>query len=359
MYIKDISLKNYRNIKKLYMELSPSVNIIHGENAQGKTNILESVYMCSTGKSHRSGITDRDIVAFGEKEAHIRLNVDALRNDKIDIHLKNSSKKAIAVNGVQIQKLGDLFGILNTVFFGPQDLQLVQSGPGERRRFMDIELCQINNIYYYNLKSYYRLLKQRNNLLKTLKEDKRQISMLDIYDIQLSEYGIKLMEIRKSFINKLNEFASSVHENISGGREKLEIVYKPDVTEEEFKDKLASCHERDIIYGSTSHGIHKDDIVFLINDINAKIFASQGQQRSACLSVKLGEIELIKNERDESPVLLLDDVLSELDKTRQQCLIEAIGDIQTIITCTGIEDSIKAIASESRVFNIKNGEIVK
>ena len=356
MYLQNISLKAYRNITDLYMEFNPGVNIIYGENAQGKTNILESIYMCSTGRSHRSGSNDRDIIAFGSKEAHIRANTS--HADRIDIHLSDNKKKEISVNGVSIQKLGDLFGIINVVFFGPQDLHLIQSGPGERRRFMDIELCQINNIYYYNLKRYYKLLKQRNNLLKIIQKDKKQLDMLDIYDIQLTESGIRLMKIRRSFTEKLNSFAKEMHSHISSGREKLCLEYKSDVTEEDFLSKLEKSHEKDIIYGSTSHGIHKDDIIFYINDVNARGFGSQGQQRSACLSTKLAEIELIKSERGENPVLLLDDVLSELDRLRQQSLIDAIGDIQTVITCTGIEDSIKNISSKSKIFNIKNGKML-
>lgn len=358
MYAENITLTNYRNISNLYMELIPGVNIIYGENAQGKTNILEAFYMCSTGKSHRSGVTDRDIIAFNSTDAHISLNIASYRKDKIDIHLNNNQKKSINVNGIPIQKLGDLFGIINTVFFSPQDLHLIQSGPGERRRFMDIELCQINNIYYYNLKQYYRILKQRNNLLKTLQKDKKQIDMLDIYDVQLTKSGTKLIKIRSDFIKKLNDFAKIIHSHISSDREILHLEYKPDVTEDDFLSKLADYHNKDIIYGSTSHGIHKDDIVFYINDINARSFGSQGQQRSVCLSAKLAEIELIKSERGENPVLLLDDVLSELDKKRQQSLIETIGGIQTIITCTGIEDSIKNISSKSKIFNIKNGKVL-
>jgi DNA replication and repair protein RecF len=340
------------------MELDKGINIISGENAQGKTNILEAFYMCSKGKSHRVGITDRDIISFGCKQAHIRTNIASSHTDRIDIHLSTNAKKSISVNGISIQKLGDLFGIVNVVFFGPQDLHLIQSGPGERRRFMDIELCQINNIYYHYIKKYYKLLKQRNNLLKALQKSKKQLDMLDIYDIQLAESAVKLIEIRRDFTDKLNVFAPQLHSRISSGREQLRLEYKPDVEGEEFLSKLSKNHEKDIAYGSTSNGIHKDDIVFYLNDINARNFASQGQQRSACLSTKLAEIELIKSEKGENPVLLLDDVLSELDKLRQHSLIEAMGDIQTIITCTGIEDSIKNISTKSKIFIIKNGKII-
>lgn len=362
MYIKNIVLKNYRNIKELNMELNPHVNIIYGENAQGKTNILESIYVCSTGKSQRSMVTDKEIVAFGEKETHIKVNVESTRSDKIDIHFdtasKSSSKKTIAVNGVQIQKLGDLFGILTTVFFGPGDLQLIKAGPAERRRFMDVELCQINGIYYYNLKRYFHILKERNLYLKMMRDAGSQPEILEIYDLQLIKSGKKLVEIRKNFIEKLNNFAKPIHNEISNGRESLEILYKPDLNEDEFEQKIAANREKDITYGITGRGVHKDDIDFFINGLNVKTFGSQGQQRSACLSTKLGEIELFKDEKGENPVLLLDDVFSELDKTRQQCLIKAIGDIQTVITCTGIEDSIKELAANAAIFNIKKGELV-
>ena len=358
MYIRDVSLKNYRNIGEAHIELSPGVNIIYGDNAQGKTNILESIYICSAGRSQRSGVTDRDMIAFDEQEAHIRLNVASVNTDRIDIHFSSGKKRLISVNGISIQKLGELFGILNTVFFGPQDLQLIQSGPGERRSFMDMELCQINNIYYYNLKKYYRILKQRNNLLKLLQRDRKQYDMLDIYDQQLSDCGIRILQIRQGFIEGLNGFAENMHGKISDSKEKLSIVYKPNVRQEDFISKLNKSHDRDIALGSTSHGIHKDDIAFYINGVNARGFGSQGQQRSACISAKLGEIELIRAERGESPVLLLDDVLSELDGRRQESLIGSIGDIQTVITCTGIEDHIKKISSETKIFNVKNGKIL-
>lgn len=358
MYINDIALKNYRNISEAYIELSPGVNIIYGDNAQGKTNILESIYICSAGRSQRSGVNDRDIIAFNRQEAHIRLNVTSANTDRIDIHFNSSKKKFISVNGISIQKLGELFGVLNTVFFGPQDLQLIQSGPGERRRFMDMELCQINNIYYYNLKKYYRLLKQRNNLLKTLQKDRRQYDMLDIYDLQLSQCGIKLLQIRENFIKELNGFAANMHGKISQNSELLSIVYKPNTKQEDYLSKLSKNHERDIMLGSTSSGVHKDDIAFYINGVNARSFGSQGQQRSACISAKLAEIELITSERGESPVLLLDDVLSELDGSRQKCLINSIGNIQTVITCTGIEDYIKDISVKSKIFNVKNGKVL-
>ncbi len=358
MFINDLTLKNYRNIADAHIELSPGVNIIYGDNAQGKTNILESIYICSCGRSQRSGVSDRDMIAFNEQEAHIRLNVVSGNTDRIDIHFASGKKKFISVNGISIQKMGELFGVLNTVFFGPQDLQLIQSGPGERRRFMDMELCQISNVYYYNLKKYYRLLKQRNNLLKTLQKNSSQYDMLDIYDQQLTITGIKILEIRENFIKRLNDFAAAMHRDISEGKEELTIQYKPDTSAEDYLSRLNKSHERDIILGSTSHGIHKDDIAFMINGINARNFGSQGQQRSACISAKLAEIELIMAERGQSPVLLLDDVLSELDGKRQNSLIKSIGNIQTVITCTGIEDHIKKISSETKIFNVKKGKIL-
>lgn len=359
MHISTLSLKNYRNIEKINLELGSGVNIFYGNNAQGKTNLLEAIYICSTGRSHRTHL-DKDLINFNKDEAHIKIYfVEENVTDKLDIHLKRNLKKGIALNNMPIRKLGELFGIINIVIFSPEDLQLIKAGPSERRRFIDMEICKISNIYYYNLQEYYKILKQRNNLLKKIQKDSNLKESLFVWDEQLVNFGTKLIKIRANFINKINKISHNVHLNLTNNKENLNIEYKPSVSIENFDQKTKKNIEKDVFYGSTSFGPHKDDLNFYINNINAREFSSQGQQRTISLSLKLAEIELIKQEKKVNPILLLDDVLSELDKNRQKFLINFIKNIQVIITCTGVEDIIKNIAKEYNLYNVQNGKILK
>ncbi|MGN1319153.1 MAG: DNA replication/repair protein RecF, partial [Lachnospirales bacterium] len=338
--------------------LSENVNIFYGDNAQGKTNILESMFMCATGRSQRTHI-DKELIQFNKESAHIRMcvNKDGY-NDRIDIHIKQKEKKGIAVNNIVIKKLGELFGTVNIVLFSPEDLFLVKEGPSFRRRYMDMELCQMSKIYYSNLQRYYKVLKERNNFLKKINENKNLKDNLDIWDIQLLEYGKKIVESRSNFISLLNDEGSIIHNKITDNKEKFVIEYKPSANIDEYEKKLANSREKDIYYGTTSYGIHKDDMIFLINGVNARDYGSQGQQRTVCLTLKLSEIELIKKKTGNTPVLLLDDVLSELDKNRQDFIINSINNIQTIITSTGNEQILSNLGERSKIFFIKNGEIV-
>lgn len=359
MYIEKLSLTGFRNLKDINLKLNNGINIFFGENAQGKTNILESIYICSTGRSHRTR-SDSQLINFIKQESHIQLYaVKEKRKDRIDVHIKRDEKKGIAINGIAIKKSGELFGTLYTVIFSPEDLNLIKEGPSERRRFMDIEICQINNIYYYDLQQYYKVLKQRNNLLKKIQINPSLKETLFVWDKQLLEYGEKIINSREKFIKKLSKIAAKEHKKISGDKEILEINYKPSCNLPDLAQKMNNYLERDIIYGSTQIGPHKDDISFLINGNDVKIYGSQGQQRTTALSCKLAEIELIKNETGYTPVLLLDDVLSELDKQRQKYLLDNIDKIQVIITCTGIEDSINKYKNKSFIFSIKDGDIYK
>ncbi len=357
MYVKKISLKNYRNIERLELELKNGVNIFYGSNAQGKTNLLESIYIGATGRSHRTH-KDKELINFNKEEAHIRLEVQNDKvSDRIDIHLKKDSKKGIAINNIPINKLGELFGYLNVVIFSPEDLSLIKQGPQERRKFIDMELCQINNIYYYNLSQYYKVLKQRNSLLKKILKNPNLKDTLFVWDTQLIDFGIKIIQDRELFIKKLNNISKKIHMEITSNKENLEIKYKPNVLISEFKEKLEKSVDKDILYTTTSYGPHKDDILFFINDVNARDFGSQGQQRTASLSTKLAEINLIEDEKEILPVLLLDDVLSELDKDRQKFLIKNIKKLQVIITCTGVEDVIKNLDEEYNIFKVLDGNI--
>ena len=343
MYIKSIVANDFRNLKVSEVELSQNINILHGNNAQGKTNFLEAVYFCALGRSLRAA-TDVELVNFDAKSAHIRAEiVRGATESTMDVFVEkqsNRAKKYVSVNRVPIRHMKDLFGRILVVMFTPEDLQLIKSGPAERRRFMDLEICQLSPVYYGDLKEYHRALKQRNALLKLLQRDKTQTDNLDIWDQQLSKHGSKIMRTREAFINKISDAAAGIHKNITSGEENLKIIYNPNI-QEDYLEEMSKSHMRDISQGSTSRGVHKDDIKFTINDIPVRSFGSQGQQRTAALSAKLAEIEIIKQSTGESPILLLDDVLSELDVHRQRFLLEEIIDLQTIITCTGIEDVLK------------------
>ena len=357
MYIDRLVVKNFRNIKKISIDFNKNVNIFYGDNAQGKTSILEGIYFCATGRSHKTHI-DKEIINFGESEAHLELSArDDTFYDKINVHLKKNMKKWITVNSMPIKKIGELFGVLSIVLFAPEDLQLVKSGPSERRRFIDLEMCQLSKIYYYDLKQYHKILKQRNNLLKEIQKNKSLKETLFVWDSQLIKFGGKVIKQRQSYIEEISALAGNVHDKITGGAERLEIIYRPSVLISEFEKKIKKNIDRDIFYGSTGIGPHKDDISFFINGYDARDYGSQGQQRCAVLSLKLAEIQIIKNEKNTNPVLLLDDVLSELDEKRQSFLLDSIKDIQVIITCTGVEDIVKKYNEEAKIFFVKDGNV--
>lgn len=356
MKIDSLYLINYRNIKKINMELSDGVNLLYGENAQGKTNILEAIYMCATGRSMRTHVM-KEIIGFGKDSAHIQLIADkGVYKDKINIHIKKNNKKGIAVNNIALKNINELFGTVNIVFFSPDDLMLVKEGPAGRRRYIDVELCQMSSIYANNLSRYYRLLKERNALLKNEKADEMT---LDIYDSQLAEYGIKIMEERSIFINDICIKADKINSEITSGKESLEIRYVPNVTRDNYLNKMREYREKDIFYKTTNTGIHRDDIEFIINGVNARDYGSQGQQRTICLSLKLAEVDIVRERTGYSPILLLDDVLSELDRGRQLYILNSINNIQTVITSTGIDEIVENSGSDISIFYVKNGCVEK
>lgn len=357
MIIESIELKNYRNYRELHMEFDPGTNILYGNNAQGKTNILEAVYVCCTTKSHR-GSKDRELIHFDEDESHIKLNI---RKNKvpyrIDMHLKKNKAKGIAINGIPIRKASELFGIVNVVFFSPEDLNLIKNGPAERRRFIDLELCQLNKMYVRALTSYNRVLMQRNKLLKDLFFHPAYEETLDVWDMQLIQYGREVIDFRKDFINQLNDIIFDIHKKLSGGREELKIVYDPNASADQLEADLKKSRSQDIKQKTTLTGPHRDDIGFFLNEIDIRRFGSQGQQRTAALSLKLAEIDLVKKLVKDYPILLLDDVLSELDGHRQNQLLSAIDHIQTMITCTGVEDFVSNRFPIDRLFQVVDGTV--
>ena len=359
MIIESIELKNYRNYDKLHMDFSHGTNILYGDNAQGKTNILEAIYVCATTKSHR-GSKDKEIIQFDRDESHIKLNVR--KRDvpyRIDMHLKKNRAKGVAVNGVPIKKASELFGIVNVVFFSPEDLNIIKEGPAGRRRFIDLELSQLDKVYLSNLSNYNRIINQRNSLLKEIVYQKDLIDTLDIWDMQLAEYGTKIIERRKKFIDEVNRIIGGIHEKLTGGRENIELSYESSAGELSMEEMLRKNRERDIRFKSTSAGPHRDDLCFRVGDLDIRKFGSQGQQRTAALSLKLSEIELVKMLIHDTPILLLDDVLSELDKNRQNYLLDSIHDIQTVITCTGLDEFVNHRFSINKIFYVKNGTVAK
>lgn len=357
MYIESVQLKNYRNYQSLELSLDQGTNIFYGDNAQGKTNILESVYLCGTTKSHR-GSKDREIIRFGEEDAHIRMKVvkDGL-SYKIDMHLRKNRAKGAAINGLPIHKARELFGIVNLVFFSPEDLNIIKNGPGERRRFMDLELCQLDQIYLTELAGYNHTINQRNKLLKDLFSNPGLKDTLDVWDIQMAQYGRKIIEKRKKFVEDLNSIICEIHGNLTGGEEKLEVLYEPSAQGDSFAEILEKNREKDIRLKMTSSGPHRDDLCFMVNGVDIRKYGSQGQQRTAALSLKLSEIYLVKEKIKDTPVLLLDDVLSELDSSRQTYLLDSIHDIQTLITCTGLDDFISHQFHINKVFRVIKGEV--
>ena len=271
--------------------------------------------------------------------------------------MRKNKTKGIAINGIPIKKASELFGLFNVVIFSPEDLEIIKKGPSERRKFVDMELCQLDKIYVYNLTNYNRIIAQRNKLLKDIYFKPELKQTLDVWDGQLAQYGSKIIERRTNFIEKINEIIKPIHKQLTGGLEDINIVYNKNCEAEDLLRRLEENRDRDIKYKSTSIGPHKDDLLFFNDNKNIRIYGSQGQQRTIALSLKLAELELVKNLINDTPVLLLDDVLSELDSERQNHLLNSIDDIQTIITCTGLDEFIENRFKINKVFQVTEGKV--
>ena len=356
MYIRSIELENFRNYESLHITFDKGTTILYGDNAQGKTNILEAIFYLATTKSHK-GSKDKEVIRFDKEEAHIRgyLNKEDI-DHRIDMHLRKNKAKGIALDLEKIKKAADILGILNVVLFSPEDLDIIKDGPFYRRHFVDMELCQLDSFYLYNLTNYNKIVNQRNTLLKDLYFHPTLKETLNIWDNQLISYGSKIIERRIQFTDQLNEIIYDIHKNLSGGREEIKIAYDPDTSIEEYENRLKESVFRDMKSKITSVGPHRDDFIFEINGMDVRKFGSQGQQRTAALSLKLAEIELVKKITRDIPILLLDDVLSELDSTRQNTLLKSIGDIQTIITCTGLDEFVNDRFQINKVYRISEGK---
>lgn len=357
MLIQSLELNNFRNYRSLSLKLDAGVNIFYGDNAQGKTNILDAVYVGCTSKSHKLS-KDRDMINFDENEAHIRINL--VRRDvpyRIDMHLKKNSSKGIAVNGVPIRRSSELFGIANVVIFAPEDLNIIKDGPSERRRFINLELCQLNKIYVYNLISYSKVINQKNKLLKEYEYTKDADAFLDIYNEQLVRFGTEIINIRRDFTDRLNSITGEIHDDITDGAESLKLSYDANTDAEGFADNLKRHRSNELRMGMSLVGPHRDDLKFIVNGTDLKNYGSQGQHRTAVLSLKLAEIEIVKELTGERPLLLLDDVLSELDRKRQTKMLNTIREGQTLITCTGLDDFVDNRFNIDKVFMVNDGSV--
>ena len=349
MFVTQVKLNNFRNYADKVFEFSKGLNVIVGPNATGKTNLLESVYMCGLGTSPRV-TRDKDVIKWGEKGAFIHLELQTrFRKHTVDMFIDCKEKKRVAIDGIPITRLAQLIGTLGIVFFSPDELKLVKDAPVERRRFMDVSLSQQSSKYLFALSRYNAVLLRRNKLLKTLSPGEDLKNSLQVWDIQLAEEGARVIKARYAFARELKKFAAQKHVVLSGGRETLSLEYESDVADgdekliaEALSQKLFMSYDKDCSLQYTTVGPHKDDIKISLDGIDVRKFGSQGQQRTAALSLKLAEISLFKDNMGEEPVLLLDDVLSELDEDRRKTLLKETSAFQTIITCTEYNEGVEA-----------------
>lgn len=365
MYFKEVFLYNFRNYEEEHVSFDEKINIFLGENAQGKTNLLESLFVMGLGKSFRTG-KDTEMIGFEKEFARIKTVIcdpDAADEEKEIEIVYRPEGKIIRVQGIKLERSMELLEEVYIVVFSPEDLGIIKEGPDKRRRFLDRELCQLKPVYYNTLGQYKRVLKQRNALLKN---QRRENVLLGTYDEALVEHGLRLTREREAFVTRLQKISRQIHHTISNGRETLEIGYESDFLKEkkseetEKRDILALLEknrERDYRKGYTFLGPHRDDLFISVNGTDIRQFGSQGQQRTAALSMKLAEISLIRQETGKQAILLLDDVLSELDEGRQTFLIEAMKDVQVFITATNIEEEMLRRLPSGRVFDVCGGRV--
>ncbi|MGY3718515.1 DNA replication/repair protein RecF [Sutcliffiella cohnii] len=369
MYIEQLSVKNYRNYTSLEVTFEKGVNVIIGENAQGKTNIMESIYVLAMAKSHRTS-NDKELIKWDEEYAKIEGRLQK-RNGSLPLQLVISKKgKKAKCNHIEQSKLSQYIGNMNVVMFAPEDLNLVKGSPQVRRRFIDMELGQVSPVYMHDLAKYQKVLQQRNHYLKQLQMKKtRDETMLLVLTDQLIELAAKVTIKRFAFIDQLSQWAKPIHHSISRGLEELTIKYKTtvdNVSEDinmskmvnSFHEKFEKVKEKEIERGVTLFGPHRDDLLFYVNEKEVNIFGSQGQQRTTALSLKLAEIDLIFSEIGEYPILLLDDVLSELDDYRQSHLLNTIqGKVQTFVTTTSVEGIDHHTLKQADTFRVVSGSL--
>ena len=353
MWIRRVKIKNFRNYEEQEINFKPNINVFYGENAQGKTNIIEGIFLCSMGKSFRAK-QDKEMIKLDTQNAIVEIEFQKKdRDGKIKIQLGN--KKTIYVNGIKIKKLSELLGNLDVVMFNPDDINILKGGPQNRRRFLDIMISQLKPNYIHTLNLYSKTIEQRNNYLRQIKEEQKAESMLDIWDEELSNYAYIISNYRKEFILKINDKIKSIHSEITDNREDIEIKYETECdNKEKYLNLLKQRRKLDIIKGYTTKGIHRDDFIIYINNKLLSVYGSQGQHRTSMLSLKLTEVMIVEDEIGEKPILLLDDFMSELDKKRKNHFLEKINDTQVIITCT---DKIDIENENILIYNVKDGRV--
>lgn len=367
MYITDLILKNFRNYNALHLHFDNTITIIHGDNGQGKTNILEAIYLCASGRSHRTS-RDMEMVNMNADYFSVELQLQKQYMEHfLHISYEKGQKKKISINKIPSKKLGDLMGIFNAVMFSPEDLLIIKEGPSERRRFIDIALSQLRPAYFFDLQQYMKVLQQKNNLLKELQKNKKLIDTLDIWNMSLARTGARIIKARNDFVMELQGKVESNHKRLTNTSKKMLLQYTPSVPvsgtnvediENRFRKEIEKNISREIAKGSAVVGPQRDDYDIFLGDMNIRQFGSQGQQRTAVLALKLSEIDIMKDYTGEYPVLLLDDVMSELDIHRQEFLIENMKEIQTFITCTSADIFRTRFSKHSHFIEIKQGSIV-
>jgi len=362
MYFKEIEIRNFRNYEYCKETFHPAINIFIGENGQGKTSLAEALYIMCLGRSFRTQ-KDREMIRFGEETSVVRTTVfKNERNVRTEIILNRNEKKTVKINGVR-KKRADLAGHILVVEFSPDDLKILKEEPDKRRRFLNREISKLYPGYYEDLAIYTKILLQRNTLLK---EGNTDPSLLSVWNAELIKYGVKLIMRRESFIRRLNEISSRIHREITEGKEELSIGYDanvpfdedPETIEKSFQEKMEAARDTDLLRGITSCGPHRDDLKVTINGIDVRRYGSQGQQRTAAIAIKLAEIQLMEEESGEKPVLILDDALSELDKSRQRYLIEALTGTQIFLTAASVSREILEHFPDKKIFEISDGKIL-
>lgn len=353
MYIQRIELNNFRNYFEQEIKLEKGINLFYGDNAQGKTNILEAVFLASVGKSFRAK-KEKELINLKQKEAYIELEYEK-RDRKGKIKIELNEKKNVYINGIKQKKISELLGKINIVMFSPDDIEILKNGPSNRRRFLNIMISQLKPQYIFLLNLYNKTLEERNNYLRQIKCGQSNPHLMEIWEEKLAQYSQNVYNYRQEFIEKIKNKIESIHQNITEEKEEIKIKYISDCqNKENFFKELIKTRNIDIQKGYTTKGIHRDDFYVYINGKQVNTYGSQGQNRTAILSLKLAELEVIRDEIEEEPILLLDDFMSELDQKRRKKLIENIKKTQVLITCT---DKFEIEKEQKKVFLVKDGKV--
>lgn len=357
MHIHNIKLKNFRNYENQEIELNDKINIFYGDNAQGKTNVIESIFLCSIGKSYRTK-KDSDLIRFGEECAEVEIKYE--RSDREGkIKLIIGDKKEFFINGVKQNKISNILGKINIVTFSPDDIEIIKGGPQRRRKFIDIMISSLKPNYIQVLNDYNSVLDQRNAYLKQIIKEGKRESLLDIFDEQLADLSYNIYKYRDNYLSKFSNIIQENHNIITQNNnieEIIKIKYISNAQERDgFLNNLKKSRKIDLMRGYTNTGVHKDDFIIYINKKNLSIFGSQGQQRTTTLTLKLCELKIIEEEIGEKPILLLDDFMSELDEKRRKSFLNNLNDNQVIITCT---DNVVLEKKDIKNFYVENGHVL-